>query len=275
MNFDAWRAAVGGQWQRLLVYPGGLAALGLIVAGWAAWRGLRSPGASRGAAAGWSQADLAGLLGPWLVLALLPAPAASELRSALDLAVAWALLELPWALLVVRRWRGPAADQLVAARALAAELVALPAMLVALFGLSAATGSVTVAATGELLRRTPVGGLALAAWVAALLPALLLGPWHCAGDGVERLALAGRRLGHLLLLALALLPVWIPADAAGLELPPWRRDGRLPLLITVAALWLGLLLIHRLGWRRSPIIWGRAVWLVAGGALAGMVLLQI
>ncbi|HYF63338.1 MAG TPA: hypothetical protein VD886_11025, partial [Herpetosiphonaceae bacterium] len=243
---------------------------------------LRSPGAAGGTAgtpgdplgAGGALADLAGLLGPWLALALLPMPQASELRSPLDLAAAWLLLEAPWALLVLRRWRSRADEQLVAARALAAALVALPGLLVALFGLSAATGSVTVAASGELLRRQPIGGLALAAWAAALVPALLVGPWHCAGAGAERLALAGRRLGHLLLLALALLPAWIPANGASLDLPAWRRDGRLPLLITAAALWLGLLLIHRLGWRRSPIVWGRAVWLVAAVALIGMALVE-
>jgi hypothetical protein len=93
---------------------------------------------------------------------------------------------------------------------------------------------------------------------------------------VERLALAARRLGHLLLLALALLPAWTPADpGASAQVAAWRRDGRLLLLITLGALWLGLLLLDRLGRRRSPVVWGRAIWLVAALALLGLALPQL
>jgi hypothetical protein len=45
-------------------------------------------------------------------------------------------------------------------------------------------------------------------------------------------------------------------------------------LITLGALWLGLLLLDRLGRRRSPVVWGRAIWLVAALALLGLTLLQ-
>lgn len=271
MTFDTWRSAVGGQWQRLVLYPGGLTALALLILGWGMWRLVLPPRSIRHDSARWPWrgADLVAVSGPLLVLALLPLPKAAELRSPLDLPTAWLLLDLPLGWAVARGWQARASQQLIAARHVLGWLVALPGLAATLAVCGAQTGTVTLDTLAALAKARPLGWLGLASWVVALLPALQLGPWAAPlGDGSLGLGLALRRVGHVGLLTVALLPVWPKISP---DVPGWwavvQRDARLPVLITAGMLWLGLVLLDRGGRKRSAVLWGRAVWLVAAGAL--------
>jgi hypothetical protein len=272
MTFDAWRSAVGGQWRRLLLYPGGLTVLALAAVGWGLWRflGWRRRPQSAPNPLPWQPTDLLALAGPWVALALLPLPHSSELRSPLDLPTAWLLCDLPLALAVARGWRGGAQQQIHAARWALGWLVALPLLATILVVFGSRTSTLTIADLPGLTRPRSAGWLVLFGWLAALLPALQLGPW-AAGAGLPGLAglgLALRRAGHVGVLSLAALPLWpvVPAAASGWW-PTLQRDGRGPAALTAAAIWVLLLLLDRAGRGRSAVLWGRALWALAAGLL--------
>lgn len=268
MTFDAWRSAVGGQWQRLLVYPGGVAALALVALGWLAWRVVVGRDQPRSVAITWRGSDVLALACPLVALALLPLAGGVELRSPLDVPTTWLLLDLPLVLVIAHGWRDAAQTQVVASRMLAGWLVGLPLLALLLLALGTTTGGITVANVAQLAAAKPLGWMTLIGWFVALLPALQLGPWSGTTRPVERLALALRRLGHLSLLVLALLPLWPKTDpkASG-----WwaavQRDGRVPTLLVLAGLWLAVLVTHRLSRPHSSVILGRAVWLLGAGLL--------
>lgn len=202
-------ALLGQAWSRLLLYPGGLAAVGLMwllarSAGrepkWSAHHtdteGTEVSGAKKYAIRsvslclrGYSDGFLAlsALALPWLGLALLPLPFAPALGRKLDLPAALALLEWPLLLRVARELRAPdPATQAVGWRRLAAWLNGLPTLVLASLALAQAAGTFDIAP----LARAPAAEQPLALhalhWLGALalalaLPALLgYGPFAAA-----------------------------------------------------------------------------------------------
>lgn len=210
MTLSELLALLGLAWSRLALYPGGLAAVGLM---WllaraeygalvnrrgapdreqearAGYQGTkRSAGAaelSSGSAPGGSGGDpqialppalaLSALALPWLGLALLPLPFAQPLGRKLDLPVALALLE--WPLLLRLAYELRSADQAIVAagrRRLAALLNSLPTLVLASLALAQAAGTFEIAA----LARAPAAELPLARqalhWLGALALALTL-----------------------------------------------------------------------------------------------------
>jgi hypothetical protein len=234
-------------WPRLMLFPGGLAALlgASLLDRWLAWAG-RAP-ARR---AGWS----ADALPPLLALALLPLPPARSFPYGIDLVAALALLEWP-------RLSGLAR----AGRLGGAELQKL----LGGYGLLllAAAAWMAGAAGIELSRllRAPQGGpgwaLLLAGaglWLAALAR-LELRPAEASW------ALRLRALGLLLVGSLPLLAGLaaaaadgLPAGVAGLALPPAAA--------LLAALALGAAL------RAPPAVWRWGAAGLAGLAIAGLAL---
>jgi hypothetical protein len=240
--------ALGLAWPRLLLYPGGLFALGAawLLARWLSWCG----GATLLPARPWRLADLGLALPPLAALSLLPLAPARAFPYGLDLFVALGLLE--WPRLRAALAGGLGRDNL---------LRGYGPLLLAALGLAEATGGLGLS---RLLAWPEAGAaqallLASAAlWLAGLPPLLAGGPDGPAG----RL----RALGLLLVGALPLLA----ALAAGLgeRLPgPWA--GRLlpPLAMALAALALGALL------RLAPRWLGRAQ-LALGIAVVGLIVAQ-
>ena len=267
MTFDAWRSAVGGQWRRLLLYPGGLTALVVVLAGWALWRIVVGRARPRLVASSppWQPLDLLALAGPSLALALLPLPQAAELRSPLDLPTAWLLCDLPLALAIFRGWRGAAQHQIQAARLALGWLVALPLLAAVLVVIGSRTNSFTVADLPRIFEAGPAGWLVQAGWLLALLAGLQLGPWLAgSGAGVSGLGLALRRAGHVGLLSVAALELWPSVAPTANGWPAaLLRDGRVPAALTAGAIWVLLGLLHRLGRGRSAVLWGRVLWALA------------
>ncbi|MFN8501573.1 hypothetical protein [Kouleothrix sp.] len=91
MTLSELLTLVGLAWSRLLLFPGGAAALA------AAWLVARARAASlaKSAAAALAAGDIVALALPWLGLALLPLPFAPPMGRKTDLVVALALLEWP------------------------------------------------------------------------------------------------------------------------------------------------------------------------------------
>lgn len=239
--------ALGLAWPRLLLYPGGLFALGAswVLMRWLGWcAGDAWPAAQPG-----RRATLGAALPPLAALSLLPLAPARGFPYGLDLFVALGLLEWP-------RLRMAVADGLSRAELLRGY----GPLLLAALGLAEATGGLGL----SQLLAWPGTGLAqallltsAALWLAGLPPLLLAGPRGLAGQL--------RALGLLLLGALPLLAAL--ASRMGALLPgPWA--GRLlPLLaLLLAALALGGLLhltprwLGRLQLALSVIGLGLIVW---------------
>ncbi|NCC33208.1 MAG: hypothetical protein EOM24_14510, partial [Chloroflexia bacterium] len=87
-------AALGQAWPRLLLYPGGLFALGAswMLCRWLAWVSRQRPTCAGPV----TLACLPGLLPPMIVLALMPLAPARGFPYGLDLVVALGLLEWPY-----------------------------------------------------------------------------------------------------------------------------------------------------------------------------------
>jgi hypothetical protein len=176
-------AMLGRAWSRLLLYPGGLAAFGLL------W--LISIRAERrdGSRLTLRVPVLGSIALPWLALALLPLPLAAGLPRQIDIVVALALLEWPQLLAIRQALR--AGDR----RRLAAALNSYPTLVLATLALAQSAGSFDIVALArppsELASTSAsvlhwIGALALAL---ALAPALGIGPF---GDG-RRTTDDGRR----------------------------------------------------------------------------------
>jgi hypothetical protein len=215
--------ALGLAWPRLLLYPGGLFALGAawLLAGWLRW----CAGAPLLAARPWRRADLGLALPPLVALSLLPLAPARSFPYGIDLFVALGLLEWP-------RLRTALAGGLGRSELLRDYW---PLLLAAL-GLAEAANGLGLS---RLLAWPETGGarallLAGAAlWLAGLPPLLAAGPRGPAGPL--------RALGLLLLGALPLLAAL--AASLGGRLPgPWAGWLLPPLAISLAALALGALL---------------------------------
>ncbi|WP_129671522.1 hypothetical protein [Candidatus Chloroploca sp. Khr17] len=221
-------AALGQAWPRLLLYPGGLFALGAswMLCRWLAWVARQRP-----ACAGlMTLAYLPGLLPPMIVLALMPLAPARSFPYGLDLVVALGLLEWPY----LRR--GVAGLGQVD-RALLLRMYG--PLLLAGGGMAEANASLGLS---NLLTvpEAPVARALLFAstllWLASL-PQILAIPRYVegtrsAGDGPQDWPLASlaarlRALGLMLIGMLALLGFastlsepWLTATQAGWLLPP-------------------------------------------------------
>ena len=210
MTLSELLALLGQAWSRLALYPGGLAAIGLM---WllaraeygapanrqntsagdkgasASHKDTKPLGASVQSSSGFvplhlrgiHQATLApalalsGLALPWLGLALLPLPFAPPLGRKLDLPAALALLEWPVLLRVACELRAPGAtSRVVGWRRLAAWLNGLPTLALASLALAQVAGSFDIAP----LARPPAADQPLALhalhWLGALAFTLAL-----------------------------------------------------------------------------------------------------
>ncbi|HEU4326101.1 MAG TPA: hypothetical protein VFS21_23375 [Roseiflexaceae bacterium] len=234
-------ALLGRAWFQLLIYPGGVAALALILLAGALGRRIERPPfppLSNPAAA------ITVVAAPWLALALLPLPGAARLGRPLDVVGLLALLELPLLLAVAAGLR--AADEgwrRDGLRRLAGALNGYPTLLLALLLLGASSGTLQpdrLASAPADLPAAALHWLGAFALLAALPPLLALGPFapqgggHTADQGplaarlaglADRPLKTGMRLRALGLAALASLP-WCAALggaaawAAPLALPP-------------------------------------------------------
>lgn len=258
---------LGLAWSRLLIFPGGLFALGVVLA--IEWAMARSSDSMQ------KYNDI-GILSasavilPWLGLALLPLPLATPLARPIDLVALIGLLEWPRLLAIAAAFRSDdRARALSGVRRLGGALNSYPPIILAALVMTHATGTLE----GVGLARLPataapleyawfwVGALAL---TLALPPLLELGPF--AGDadhGMIRLALRLRALGMILLAALP----W---------LAPLARDDTptlLRLLLPAPPLMLAALLwaFHRATRGHSVIRWAR-VYLGYDLALLGLLL---
>jgi hypothetical protein len=184
-------ALLGRAWSRLLIYPGGLAAFGLV---WlistlqnrffsplAPHAPFTAPAAGSGEQplrrGEGSLLALSSVVLPWLALALLPLPLAVTLPRQIDIVVALALLEWPNVLAIRQELR--AGDM----RRLAAALNSYPPLILATLALAQAGNSLELAA----LARAPGDSAAISTralhWLGvialalALPPALGLGPF--------------------------------------------------------------------------------------------------
>ena len=263
MNVDAWRSAVGGQWQRLMLYPSGLTAIVLVVLVWLIWRGIARPQPLKSSV--WL--DVVGCAAPLVVIALVPVPHAVELRSPLDLPTAWLMLDLPLFLAIGHEWRNDSQRQLRAARRTSGYVIAMPlfGMILLLHGSFTRTLAL---ATLPKLATTPIWGIVIiSVWLIALVPALQLGAWRTADSGW--LALGLRRLGHcLLFVTLVSGLIKLDTDSAA-----WLRDGRLLWLGLLVAVGAALLVLDQITRRFAMRRVGQALWLIGSIVLAGFVVL--
>lgn len=277
MTIGELLALLGRAWPRLLIYPGGLAAFGLL---WLIWRAPPWAPARRDAPVDAGALLLSTIAAPWLGLAFLPLPGAGRYDLAIDAPVALALLE--WPLLVIvagelrradeREWRCGAAR-------LAAALNGYPPLILSLLLLALSGGTLRLdemaAAPGGAPAALAAHWLGAAGLALALPPLLGLGPFH-AGS-----APAGLRLRALGLVALASLP-WLALVTA----QPWwgalaedrsARSALASLLLPLPPLLLvlALLAFHRLArgdaasWARRYLVLDGLLLLALAGAAAG------
>jgi hypothetical protein len=189
---------LGRAWSRLLIYPGGLAAFGLVwlismlqsriypppiplpamgeakaeLPSAATGRGLPLERPSEG-----SLLALSSIILPWLALALLPLPLAVTLPRQIDIVVVLALLEWPNLLAIRQELR--AGDM----RRLAAALNSYPPLILATLALAQAGNSLEIAALARIpgdsaaMSTRALHWLGVIALALALPPALGLGPF--------------------------------------------------------------------------------------------------
>jgi hypothetical protein len=250
-------ALLGRAWSRLLIYPGGLAAFGLV---WLiSTLQNREPPSEYPAKNqivhrldGSQFLVLSSIILPWLALALLPLPLAVTLPRQIDIVVALALLEWPNVLAIRQELR--AGDM----RRLAAALNSYPPLILATLALAQAGSSLDLAALARApgessaISTRALHWLGVIALALALPLALGLGPFaderRTTEDGGRRMVIRGEafsqspitspqsrilasiarffaagtlqfglRLRALGLVALAALP-WAGAEGTGLAL---------------------------------------------------------
>jgi hypothetical protein len=185
-------ALLGRSWSRLLIYPGGLAALAVA---WLIGRLQKraskiddSPATTGEVSAPQRSALLTtwhtiigALVPPWLGLALLPLPPAPGLSRQVDLIVVLALLDAPLLLAIAGEVRAGKT------RRLAAALNGYPPLVLSVLALAQAAGSFEIAALarvpGDLAPSyaRPLHWAGAAALILALPPVLGIGPFASAG----------------------------------------------------------------------------------------------
>jgi hypothetical protein len=209
-------ALLGRAWPRLLIYPGGLAAFGLIwliertknkeprtenreprtgnreprtenrepqnrrTENQAAHPLTRSPAHPSGrwsvVSGRWSALEASAIVLPWLGLALLPLPRAAGLSRQIDLVAALALLEWPLLLAVAAELRDGADARVRAARRLAAALNSYPPLILAALVLASAYGSLETMALARPPEASTPARAALLHWLGASAWLLALPP---------------------------------------------------------------------------------------------------
>lgn len=230
---DELLALLGQHWRLVLLYPGGLSALGALIAVFALSpaRTLHMP---RQTASALMSATI------WLlIITLLPLPRASW-PYALDLALLLLALEAPFWLLL---HKNPTSGRM------AALLNVYPLLALSVAALGQSAGSLVL---HDINRSTGLlHWVGIAAWAIALPPLLGMGPWRDAA--VDPLA-ALRRTAHIALLLAAALPA---------HEPTWRLSA----LIGFVAILLPLAALDR-WWSGDPLRWERRQpWLCVGLAL--------
>jgi hypothetical protein len=269
-------ALLGRAWPRLLLYPGGLFAFGVVaVLVWAQQRRSAEPWWPPRWWTLYSWRDLSALVVPWLGLALLPLPRAASLSRQFDLVMLLALLEWPLLLAVATELRGSPDERAQRLRRFAAALNSYPLLIVAALLMVAAYGSLE----GGVLLRTPDADtpfqtaalfwLGALGWLLVLPAALGLGAFAAGAPANPWLRL-GLRLRMVGLVALAALP-WIPLVAdpitghqAEAELP-WLALP-LPPLVIAGLLWVW----HRATLGRSPRGWAWAMLVLTLGLVGAL-----
>jgi hypothetical protein len=217
---------LGRAWSRLLIYPGGLAAFGLI------WLidllQKRAPSAGSWIVEEFDDPRpliLSSVALPWLALALLPLPLAVALPRQIDIVLALALLEWPNVLAIRQELR------LGGLRRLAAALNSYPALLLATLALAQAGNSLELAALARPPGDSAAIGTRALHWLGAIALALALPPALRIGafgdDGrptddrrpvfAAGALLIGLRLRAIGLVALAALP-WAGAEGTSVAL---------------------------------------------------------
>ena len=182
MTANELLALLGRAWSRLLIYPGGLAAFGLI------WliSTLQNREPPRGYPTGNHLVEhldgsrllvLSSIALPWLALALLPLPLVVALPRQIDIVVALALLEWPNVLAIRQDLRD--GDM----RRLAAALNSYPPLILATLALAQAGNSLELAALARVpgnpaaISTSALHWLGVIALALALPPALAIGPF--------------------------------------------------------------------------------------------------
>jgi hypothetical protein len=252
---------LGLAWPRLVIYPGGLSALGLAwMLDWALASGKRRQGYTGAAPVpalhaardldSWSFVILSAVVAPLLVISLLPLPHAVDFPYSLDLPIALALLEWPQFLLLWLTWRAEPPNASLRQRAL---LEGYALLLLAALALAQATGSLRL---NDLIFVWPqeinaldgaslLGLAGSLGWGLALLPLLELGPFRSEQTkGALGLGCALRAFGHVLL---ATLP-WLTPLASQPWLTPLPPLA-LALLLAVIVRW-----GDWLDWRRWQVV---------------------
>lgn len=259
---------LGLAWLRLLIFPSGLFALGIVLA--LEWATARTSG-------GMPKYDDIGILSasalilPWLGLALLPLPLAAPLARPIDLIALIALLEWPRLLAIAAALRSNnRARTLSGVRRLGGALNSYPPIILAALVMAHATGTLESAGLARLpaADTAPLeyawfwaGALAL---TLALPPLLELGPFAGGADhGMIRLAMRLRALGIILLAALPWLAPLARDDTPTLL----RLLLPAPPLLLAALLWA----FHRATGGHSVMRWAR-VYLGYDLALLGLLL---
>jgi hypothetical protein len=285
VNASELLTLLGLAWSRLVIYPGGLALIGLI---WLITRTEnpeprtenreprtenREPSIQRRSGqvnnGSWFLV-LSSIIPPWLGLALLPLPAAAPMNRKTDIIIVLALLEWPRIVAIAHELcSADTTGQRAGARRLAAALNSYPALMLATLALAQPAGSLEIAA----LARSPSEMAALsikalhwlgaAAWTLAL-PALLgLGPfqasvpvrksWRAPVNGLE----LGMWLRGCGLASIAALP-WLAPSGALAEQGDYSTATLLAILVAPFALGGLLWCYHRCTAHQSARRWARA-----------------
>lgn len=242
--------ALGLAWPRLLIYPGGLAAL---LGAWLLDRWWRIHG--HAAASDAAAFNLVDLLPPLLALTLVPLPPARPFPYGLDLPTALFLAEWP-------RWRVLARTGALAPDRIAGLLPPYGVLLLAIGALATATGSLELAA---LTRRPAALADQLLLWCGALL-------WLAALPALAGTVPSAALPLQLRALTLLVLPALVLLGALVLLLEPWFSAAALAWLAPPLALSGAVVLLTGLS-RLSQLRLRRIRWVLAG-VIGGVVLVQ-
>ncbi len=293
MNANELLTLLGLAWSRLVIYPGGLALIGLI---WLITRTenghpqgqprsqkseARSQNRESSTQSWFQHSDngswltlrvpvLSSIVLPWLGLALLPLPAAAPMSRKTDIIIVLALLEWPRIVTIAHELR--AADktgQRAGARRLAAALNSYPVLMLATLALAQPAGSLEIVA----LARSPIETAALsikvlhwlgaAAWTLALPPLLGLGSFQASVPVREnwRAPINGLTVGMWLrgcgLASIAALP-WLAPSGALAEQGDYSTATLLAILLAPFALGAMIWCYHRCTAHQSARRWARA-----------------
>lgn len=190
---DELIALMGRSWRLLLLYPGGLTALGCVVV--VRWLFEGRPAVRRNALP--RLGDEIVIAAAWLLaIALLPLPQ-TDWSYPLDLLTLLLLLELPHWIDMLR-----STDQATHAERIAPLLNVYPLLALSIAALGQGAGSLVALEVNRSSGLMHWAGIA--GWASTLPPLLSFGPWQSRDQRGTLIAL--RRVGHIGLLLAAALP---------------------------------------------------------------------